>query len=164
MKNKINKNKLTKINLAYIAGFLDGDGSILAQLVKNDSYIYKFQIRLSIVFYQKTTKHWILLWLKKKLKYGFIRKKINGMSEYCIVSSEPVYLILLKLKPYIKLKKKLLKLILKIIKHKKEIKSIEDFINVCELVDLTSTLIYSKKRKIITEYVKNYINKGTVET
>lgn len=161
---KLKKNKLTNTNLAYIAGLLDGDGSILAQLVKNDSSIYKFQLRISIVFYQKTTKYWILLWLKKKLKYGTIRKKNDGMSEYSILSSDPVNHILLKLKPYIKIKKKLLKLILNIIKHKKEIKSIDDFINLCKLVDLTSILTYSKKRKITTEYVKNYINKDTVET
>jgi hypothetical protein len=78
------------------------------------------------------------------------------MSEYNIVSINPVKNILIKLKPYIKLKKKLLKLILKIIKHKKEVKSKEDFINLCKLVDLT-TLTYSKKRKINTEYVLNYI-------
>ena len=51
------KDKLTEIELAYIAGFLDGDGSIYAQIVKGDDYKYGFRIRISIAFFQKTTKH-----------------------------------------------------------------------------------------------------------
>lgn len=42
---------------AYYAGFLDGDGSILAQLVRRQDYVYKFGIRMSIVFYQTTRRH-----------------------------------------------------------------------------------------------------------
>ena len=42
---------------AYYAGFLDGDGSILAQLVRRQDYVYKFGIRVSIVFYQTTKRH-----------------------------------------------------------------------------------------------------------
>ena len=37
---------------SYIAGFLDGDGSIMAQLVKRKGYKLGFQVRTSIVFYQ----------------------------------------------------------------------------------------------------------------
>ena len=33
-------NKLTTNQLSYIAGFLDGDGSIMAQIVKNKTYKY----------------------------------------------------------------------------------------------------------------------------
>ena len=38
---------------AYIAGFLDGDGCVMFQLVKRKGYIFGFQIRASVVFYQK---------------------------------------------------------------------------------------------------------------
>ena len=48
-------NKITELELAYIAGFLDGDGSIMTQIVKNESYKYGYTIRISIVFYQKTS-------------------------------------------------------------------------------------------------------------
>jgi hypothetical protein len=55
---KINKLKrLTPMELSYIAGFLDGDGSIYAQIVKRADYRLRFQIRVSIGFYQKTTRH-----------------------------------------------------------------------------------------------------------
>lgn len=50
-------NDLSKEQKAYIAGFLDGNGCILAQIVKRDQYKYKHTIRLSVVFYQKKDKH-----------------------------------------------------------------------------------------------------------
>ncbi len=53
--------------LAYIAGFLDGDGSIFFQLIRKEDYRVGFQIRSSIAFYQKTKNEQILLWLKEQL-------------------------------------------------------------------------------------------------
>jgi hypothetical protein len=39
---------------SYIAGFLDGDGCVMFQIIKRKDYQYGFQIRASLVFYQKT--------------------------------------------------------------------------------------------------------------
>lgn len=55
MTNKINN--LSKEDLNYLAGFIDGDGCILAQLVFREDYKYKFQIRVSIILYQKSSRH-----------------------------------------------------------------------------------------------------------
>eukprot|EP01047_Picozoa_sp_COSAG01_P000436 COSAG01_NODE_8_length_44037_cov_102.614593_10_plen_59_part_00 len=49
--------RLTIEEKAYIAGFLDGDGSINAQIVQRKDYVLKFQIRVSVTFFQKTTRH-----------------------------------------------------------------------------------------------------------
>lgn len=82
------------------------------------------------------------------------------MSVYCIVSSDPVKTILISLKKYIKLKNSLLKLVLKIIEDKRNIKSFEDFIEVCKLVDKTQFMTLSKKRAITSETViKSYKDK-----
>jgi hypothetical protein len=86
---QINKN-IKEIDLAYIAGFLDADGSIISQIVKNETYKYGFIIRISIVFYQKSVNHWLLIILKDILNYGTIRKRNDGMSEYTIVSIDAV--------------------------------------------------------------------------
>jgi hypothetical protein len=152
---KLRKENIKETDLAYIAGFLDGDGSIITQIVKNDSYKYGFSIRISIVFFQKTKNYWILLWLKDILKYGTIRQRRDGVSEYTIVSAEPVKNILLILEKYLKLKKSLCKFVLKIIEDKRNIKSIDDFIEVCKLVDKTKFMTLSKKRSITTEIVIN---------
>ena len=49
--------KLSELDKYYIAGFLDGDGCINAQIVKRSDYKLKFQIRVYVSFFQKT-KHW----------------------------------------------------------------------------------------------------------
>lgn len=147
------KKTLTSLDFAYIAGFLDGDGSIMAQIVRNEAYAYGFTIRLSVVFFQKTTNHWFLQQLKKQLKYGTLRQRKDGMSEYAIVSGGPVEELLIALLPYLRLKKTLAKLILDIRKAKKEIKSASDFIDVCRLVDKTQSLTFSKRRSITVETV-----------
>ncbi len=48
---------MSELTKAYIAGFLDGDGRILAQIVRNTSHRFKFQIIVAIVIYQKTSRH-----------------------------------------------------------------------------------------------------------
>jgi hypothetical protein len=49
--------RLSPMELSYIAGFLDGDGSIYAQIVKRSDYQLRFQLRVSVSFFQKTTRH-----------------------------------------------------------------------------------------------------------
>ena len=48
---------LSDIDKAYIAGFFDADGSLIIQIVKDNSRQFKFYIRISLVFYQKNTSH-----------------------------------------------------------------------------------------------------------
>ena len=45
-------NRKNKNFYAYLAGFLDGDGSIYVRAKKNDSYKYGFQIAPYIIFFQ----------------------------------------------------------------------------------------------------------------
>ena len=40
--------KLKHIDCIYLAGFLDGGGSLIAQLVSRQDYKFKFQIRLTV--------------------------------------------------------------------------------------------------------------------
>ena len=155
--------KLTEINKAYLAGLLDGDGSIITQIVHNNTYKYKFYIKISIVFYQKNTKHWFILYLQKIFKpHGYVRKREN-MSEFVIVAKEPVKLILKELYPYFILKKGLVKLVLNIIHKIENVETEADFLKVCQMVDETAKYTYSKKRKLTYNYVKNYLS-SPVET
>ena len=94
------------MELSYIAGFLDGDGSIYAQIVKRSDYQLRFQLRVSVSFFQKTTRHWFLIQLKNQLRYGSLRKNpSSGMSDYTIVGNEAVKHCLEGLLPYLKMKK-----------------------------------------------------------
>ena len=146
--------KLTEIEKSYMAGFLDGDGSIFAQIIEGNSYKYKFRIRVSIGFYQRSDKHWHILKLKKLLKYGYVRIRKDGVSEYVITGVGPVKIVLSQLKNFLILKRKNANLILKIIEDKKKINSKEEFIEICKLVDKVSELNYSKNRRITSETVQ----------
>ena len=144
---------------AYIAGFLDGDGCIMAQLVKRRGYVYGYQIRTSIVFYQKTRNERILDWLKSKLSAGYIRRRNDDMSEYTIVGMEAVAKILLRLLPHLRLKKELTKAMLKLIeawpKNGRPSRSI--YLKLCRQVDATARYNYSKKRTITTATVESFL-------
>jgi len=157
---KKKSNSLSEIDKAYIAGFFDGDGSIIVQIVKDETRKYKFMVRVSLGFYQKTTNHWFILWLKEKFApHGYITKRKNsGVSEFVIVAIAPVESVLKELYPYLKLKKALCSLVLKIISDLKKVQTEADFLKVCELVDEIAEYNYSKIRKINSQYVKNYLN------
>lgn len=142
--------------LVYIAGFLDGDGCIMAQLVRRKGYVYGYQIRLSIVFYQKLQNINHLIWLKKYFKKGYIRKRNDGMVEYTIVGIKPVEEILTKLQSYLRLKRKQANLVLKIVKIPSK-PSVKQFLKYCQLVDQSAKYNYSKKRKVTTTSVQNYL-------
>jgi intein-encoded DNA endonuclease-like protein len=104
-----------KEELAYIAGFLDGDGCIMLQLVFRHDYVFGYQIRASIVFYQKQSNASFLNWLKEKLKYGYIRNRNDGMCEYTIVGVEAVSEVVKLLKPFLVLKRKQADLAIKVL-------------------------------------------------
>ena len=139
--------------LAYISGFLDGDGSIFFQIVPRKDYKQKFQIRTSIGFYQDSSNVRILEWLKEQIGAGYIRHRKTGMSDYVIVEPKEVKRILTLLQPYVKLKRKHVELGLEILKKLEDKKSDKDFLEICKLVDKFKDLNYSKKRKITYEIV-----------
>ena len=139
--------------LAYIAGFLDGDGSIFFQIIPRKDYKQKFQIRSSIAFYQKTKYVFILDWLKDVFDCGYIRHRKTGISDYTIVESGNVLRILELLKPFVRLKKKQVELGLEILSKLHDKKNDQDFLEICKLVDKFGELNYSKKRSITYEVV-----------
>lgn len=139
--------------LAYIAGFLDGDGSVFFQIVPRKDYRQKFQIRSSIAFYQKTEFAEILEWLKNIFGCGYIRHRKTGMSDYTIVDSKEVRKILLLLHPYVRLKKKQVELGLEILQKLENCNSNADFLGICKMTDKFKELNYSKKRTITCETV-----------
>lgn len=141
---------------AYIAGFLDGDGSVFFQIIPRKDYKNKFQIRCSIAFYQKTENSSILEYLKNIFGAGYIRHRKTGISDYTIVEPKEVKRILSLLQPYVKLKKKQVQLGLQILKRLDK-KSSKDFLETCKLVDKFKQLNYSKKRTITYETISKLV-------
>lgn len=154
------RGKLTKEDLAYIAGFLDGDGCIMLQLINRHDYMLGYQIRASIVFYQKTCNREFLEWLKSALHHGYIRNRPDGMSEYTIVGVTQVKEVLLLLIPFVRLKRKQAKLALKILKQmpgKGEKMTPQLLYKLAPAVDQFRFLNYSKKRTNTAKQVKDFL-------
>ena len=142
---------------AYIAGFLDGDGCIMYQLVKRKDYRYGFQIRASIVFYQKTKNARHLKWLKDIFQVGYLRDRNDSMTEYAIVGLKPVRQVLELLKPYIILKKSHVDLAFQIEKIFEGKFDLSKLIKAAEQVDKFAQLNYSKKRINTSSTLKKFL-------
>ena len=138
--------RLSKEEKAYIAGFLDGDGSIHVRLKPNRTYRYRFQISPAVVFYQSAKEGDHVKWLNKLLGIGYIRKRNDGIVEFIVGDSDSIIALLCNLLPYLRLKKKQAELMLEIIKLRKSVGTAEDFLKIAQKIDLFQNINYSKKR------------------
>jgi len=151
--------KLTVAEKAYIAGFLDGDGSVYVKLTKNRTYRYRFQVSSYIAFYQSQTNEKFLKTLCKDLKCGYLRSRNDGVCEFIVGDEKSQLELIESILPYSKLKHKQLKLMKEIIEKKKMVKCAKDFLRLCSLIDKYKKLNYSKKRTQITQEVEKILKK-----
>ncbi len=94
-----------KIELAYIAGFLDGDGSLMLQLKRRSDSKRAIRLMATICFYQDTRHKKTLYWIQEVLGIGYISNRNDGMTELRINGYEQIREILKNLLPYIRFKK-----------------------------------------------------------
>ncbi len=134
---------------AYIAGFLDGDGSLMLQLKKRKDGILKFRFMATICFYQDTRHEKTLYWIQKILGIGYISRRNDGMTELRINGFKQIRDILIRLNPFIKFKKLQSRALLK----------------ACEILSSTKFKMLSKQKLIkLVGYVlaihnENYVTK-----
>ena len=99
--------------LAYIAGFLDGDGSIMLQLRKNlNGNIIR--IKTVICLYQDFKYKEELKWMQKLLG-GYVYTRNDHMSELRIEGFAKVLEVLELLKPFWRFKRRQASLLIKLI-------------------------------------------------
>ncbi len=107
--------RLSKVNLAYIAGFLDGDGSIMLQLHRRKAGKEIFRVKTVICFYQDSRHHQDVKWIKDILGCGYIYIRNDHISELRIEGFEKVFMTLKNLQPYLRFKRKQAQLMLELI-------------------------------------------------
>lgn len=127
------------------------------QIVRRKDYIFGYQIRASIVFYQKTNNRKHLEWLKNIFQSGYIRDRNDDMTEYTIVGLKPVIEILKLLKPYVKLKSKHIKNAFLISRVLRGNLTIPKLVKASILVDKFQILNYSKKRTNTSKELITYL-------
>lgn len=145
---------LTKEQAAYLAGFIDADGSLIGQIVRQKDYVLKFQVRITMSLIQKKQrKEFLMKW--QKLIGGTIRDRNDGISELNLVGRDNIVPILEQVLPHLMIKTMQAKLILKIAEQLPLTKnSPENFLELCLLTDRISNLNDSKKRSVTSDIVQ----------
>jgi hypothetical protein len=142
---------------AYIAGFLDGDGSIIFQLVRRADYVYGYQIRASVCFYQNTRGRAGLEWLKGQLGCGYIRDRAGSMSDYTIVGWLGVKRVLELVRPYTVFKRQQVERALDILDRLDGQLTPARLVELAKAVDAFAVLNYSKRKVLDATCVEQHL-------
>ena len=150
------RSKIAKeIERAYIAGFLDGDGSLMLQLKKRSDSKRGIRFMTTICFYQDTRHEKTLYWIREILKIGYVSRRNDGMTELRVNGYEQIKNILQVLLPYIKFKKiqaKALKKACEIL-LKTKLKMLER----AQLIELVDLILVIQKENYVTKKKKTRI-------
>ena len=94
----------SRIALAYIAGFLDGDGSLMLQIKKRKDGRLRRRFMCTICFYQDSRHERPLRWIRDVLNIGYISRRNDGITELRINGFRQVRDILARLLLFIRFK------------------------------------------------------------
>ena len=141
---------LSSTKRAYLAGFLDGDGSIYVRLKPNTDYRYGFQVAPAIVLFQSAKDRLQFEELCSLINLGYIRERKDGILEYTINRLDNILKFLALVEPYVILKRKQVALMRQIIEAKKKVAKKSEFEALMVLIDSFRELNYSKKRIVRT--------------
>ena len=94
----------SNIELAYIAGFLDGDGSMMLQIKKRSDIPSGYRFMATVCLYQDTRHEQPLFWIQNILKVGYISRRNDKITELRINGYKTVYELLESIEPYIRFK------------------------------------------------------------
>ncbi len=140
----------SKINLAYIAGFLDGDGSLMLQIKKRKDGKLKRRFMCTICFYQDSRHEKPLYWIRNIIGIGYLSRRNDGMSELRINGFKRVRDIIKNLFPFIRFKKEQAKSILKaadLLIRKSGNLSKNDLLKIINCIITIQNSNYATKRK-----------------
>ena len=139
----------SNVELAYIAGFLDGDGSLMLQIKKRSDGKIGLRFMPTICLYQDTRHEKTLYWIQEKLSIGYVSRRNDGMSELRVNGYKQVANILKSILPHIRFK---------------EIQS-KALISACEILSSTKFSKLSKEQLeklvdlILVIQKENYVTK-----
>lgn len=138
--------KMRNVDLAYIAGFLDGDGSVMVQVKRRSDTSKGWRLMFTICFYQDINHSEPLLWIKKIFGIGYVYYRNDRIAELRINGIKQVFKILKQLFPYLKFKKCQVKLIIEILSilNKREIAelSMKEKLKIAENIYRSRQLTY----------------------
>jgi hypothetical protein len=145
------------LDASYVAGFLDGDGSIHFQLVRQKEYRFGFYIRTSVSFSQSTSARRGLEHLQALVGGGYVRDRGTGMSDL-VVTSRPLVLELLRaVAPHVIFKREHVRRALLLVPQLEKVRDPLEFLRLAREVDDFATLNYSKTKRISAVDVEQHL-------
>jgi LAGLIDADG endonuclease len=134
---------------SYVAGFLDGDGSIHFQLVRQKEYRFGYYIRASVSFSQSSVSRHGLEVIQSMLGgVGYLRDRGTGMSDLVITSRPDLFTLLTAVEPYVIFKREHVRRALELLPRLHGVKEASEFLQLAREVDEFATLNYSKRKRI----------------
>lgn len=149
--------KLTSQQAAYLAGIIDGDASIIVQILPKEQFITLFWFQFTVTILQKTSRKHYLIQLQNLIgkDKAFLRDRKDGISELAVFGRHNVKWFLSEIFPYLIMKKTQAKLTFQIFEQLHLAKeSPSHFFTLCLIADQIANLNDSKKRKYTADYVK----------
>ena len=145
------------VDASYLAGFLDGDGSIHFQLVRQREYKHGFYIRASLSLSQSTTARRGLEHLQQLIGGGYLRDRGTGMSDLVITSRPLLEEVLEAVAPYVVFKTEHVRRALDLVRRIRPRPSAEEFLELAHEVDAFAALNYSKSKRIFAADVEQHL-------
>jgi hypothetical protein len=151
-------------DMSYLAGFLDGDGSIHFQLVRQKEYRFGFYIRSSMSLSQSTSARKGLEYLQDLIGGGYLRDRGTGMSDLVVTSRPLLMELFVRIEPHVIFKKEHVQEALKLLPQIRPRMSPKEFLEVAQQVDAFSSLNYSKTKRISAADVELHLrSKGWLD-
>ena len=145
------------IDAAYLAGFLDGDGSIHFQFVRQREYRFGFYIRASMSLSQSTTARAGLEHLQRQIGGGYLRDRGTGMSDLVVTSRPLLIETLTVVAPYVVFKRRHVQRALDLLERIRPRMHPDDFLQLARHVDAFAALNYSKSKRIFAADVEQHL-------
>lgn len=140
----------SNIEKAYIAGFLDGDGSLMLQVKKRGDTSRGYRFMATICLYQDSRHDKPLYWMQQVFNAGYVTQRNDAISELRINGFSVIRKILLDLEPYVRFKQvqlQALKEACEILQCDIRMLSKEQLLRVVELILIIQNENYSAHRK-----------------
>jgi hypothetical protein len=126
---------ISEVRKAYLAGFIDGDGAIMALLERHPSKRFGFRVRVWVKATQLRQSD--VSWLRDELCIGRVQAG-HGCWEWLVKDQSDVQWLLEAMQPFARVKARQVDVALAILNHR--INSRDDLANVAELADTLSLL------------------------
>ncbi|MBI2409453.1 LAGLIDADG family homing endonuclease [Candidatus Kaiserbacteria bacterium] len=155
------RSSITNADLAYIAGFLDGDGSLMLQLKKRSDSTRGARFMATICLYQDSRHEAPLTWIRERIQCGYVSRRNDGMTELRINGFSQVRRTLEALLMHVRFKKKQALLLIRACKmlEKQTLRTLNsrDMRKIVDLLLLIQNENYVSKRRKTREELHNIL-------